>query len=146
MLPPSSVASDPSSSAYVAPPSPSHVSTLTSSCPSSVIFLQEAGRTAEKTWSWSVNESGSWPQEFFPNRPKQASIHVFEYDVAPQTKLSLSDVVSAAALGLLAHGFLQAITEMDTGCHDAALFFVAHGLGGLICENVCRSLFFFRSR
>jgi len=121
----------------------SRVPILTSSCPSRAIFLQEIRKSPIYTWA----HSDAFP--WLLTAKTYHSVHAFDYkyDVKPRTfprrrfrkiesRPKLSDAISAGRLDRIARGFLQAITEDHTIPSGAALFFFAHGFGGLICEQV----------
>ncbi|KAL8365148.1 hypothetical protein RB595_004117 [Gaeumannomyces hyphopodioides] len=85
-------------------------------------------------------DNAFWPMRFLPKDTSGAArIHVYEYEGLEhqhgRPKSGLLDIVSAAKLEDQAGRLLGAIITHQENHGERPLIFVAHGFGGLICEQ-----------
>jgi len=98
-----------------------------------IIFLHGLTGDREKTWTHQGNET-SWPQTLLPTKIPQARILTFGYDAYIT---HFQDIVSKNRIGDHAKTFLKELANKRhlDGTNERPIIFVAHSLGGLVCED-----------
>ncbi|MCJ1438195.1 hypothetical protein MMC27_007582 [Xylographa pallens] len=97
------------------------------------VFVHGLKGDREKTWTAKGVEH-SWPQTLLPQIISQSRILTFGYDANIANWFS---VVSKNRLGNHAEGLLEAVASYreSDNTNDRYILFVAHSLGGLVCED-----------
>ncbi|MCJ1265170.1 hypothetical protein MMC22_005045 [Lobaria immixta] len=105
-----------------------------------IVFVHGLTGGMETTWT-AKNAVFSWPQTLLPTKLPHARILTFGYDA---DVVDLRAMVSKDRIGNHAENLLTALATHrendDTNCRH--VLFVAHSLGGLVCEDVSVYVYF----
>ncbi|KAI9858313.1 MAG: hypothetical protein M1813_007588 [Trichoglossum hirsutum] len=106
---------------------------VTDSAVVDIVFIHGLKGHREKTWT-AENADAPWPQTLLPRKLPQSRIFTFGYDtdVYDWRTMVSKNRIGNHAKNLLAT--LAAYREIDD-TNDRPVIFVAHNLGGLVCED-----------
>lgn len=102
-----------------------------------IIFVHGLTGHLDKTWT-VPGSAAPWPQALLPTTIERARILAFGYDA----RVVDWNMVSQNRIGNHSRNLLQAVADYRENdmTNDRHIIFVAHSLGGLICEDVRASL------
>ncbi|KAH6880024.1 hypothetical protein B0T10DRAFT_609642 [Thelonectria olida] len=98
-----------------------------------IVFIHGLRGHRERTWTVK-NGSGFWPRDFLALEIPEARILTYGYDA---NIIRADSPISNSRLGEHAQNFLSALaTYREKGQNnERPIIFVAHSLGGLVCED-----------
>ncbi|KAK8073299.1 hypothetical protein PG994_004198 [Apiospora phragmitis] len=101
--------------------------------PGSVIFVHGLKGDRDRTWKAPSSES-SWLETLLPLETPDCRILTYGYDSNP---VSVRGVVSSNTIGNHARNFLNLLSayRAQSKSVDRPIIFVAHSMGGLMCED-----------
>lgn len=99
-----------------------------------VIFVHGLTGHRERTWTGD-GAAAPWPKELLGPKLKQARILTFGYD---SSVVDLRSMVSKNRIGNHSTNLLAAVATYreNDDTNNRPIIFVAHSLGGLICQDV----------
>ncbi|KAH6684640.1 hypothetical protein B0J14DRAFT_573294 [Halenospora varia] len=102
-----------------------------------IVFVHGITGHREHTWS-SSKHSRPWPETLLPSKIPEARIFSVGYDAAV---LGWRSKISSNRIGDHSKNLLAALATHRDGDHssDRPIIFVAHSLGGLVCEDALLS-------
>ncbi|KAI1346718.1 hypothetical protein F5Y01DRAFT_297164 [Xylaria sp. FL0043] len=99
-----------------------------------IVFIHGLMGDRERTWTAHGSDK-PWPQSLLPSKIKNARILTYGYDA---NTVKLTEVVSSNRIGDHASTFLAALAtarDTDEQARHRPIIFVAHSLGGLVCQD-----------
>ncbi|KAJ5542567.1 hypothetical protein N7535_004989 [Penicillium sp. DV-2018c] len=102
-----------------------------------IIFIH--GLTCNRTKTWTHQNGTFWPKDLLANDIPQARIMTFGYELDLLNFTSTSTSTSKSATNRLhdtAQSLSYALVSQRIDCPTRPIMFIAHGLGGLICQQV----------
>lgn len=99
-----------------------------------IVFVHGLMGDRERTWTADGSDK-PWPESLLPSKIKNARILTYGYDA---NAAKLTEVVSSNVIGDHAGTFLAALSavrDTDEQTRRRPLIFVAHSLGGLVCQD-----------
>ncbi|CAP99847.1 Pc22g25590 [Penicillium rubens Wisconsin 54-1255] len=95
-----------------------------------VVFVHGLTGNRERTWA---HENGTlWPRDLLPKDLPKARVMTFGYDV---DIFSFTSITFSDRLYDYSQSLAYAIVSQRIGCSNRPILFVAHSLGGLVCQQ-----------
>ncbi|KAF2272040.1 uncharacterized protein EI97DRAFT_351722, partial [Westerdykella ornata] len=94
-----------------------------------MIFIHDLIENRDDAWTTHANEP--WPKTHLPEIIPNVRTLAFGYDA---TARKMADIVSWTKVEEHAKRLLEAVAVLSENNGNRPVFFVAHGLGGLLCE------------